>query len=118
LIVVSATKANRTKKCRTKKWPLFIFLSYIFLSAGSDGRNDDQSHVGVWISVLDIIKVRLLTDDIHGSAGSFPKREGEVKHRSCGKKDVPACGPDSYLKVSVPTGRLSEKPRMEDFVRV
>jgi hypothetical protein len=35
-----------------------------------------------------------------------------------GKKDVPACGPDSYLKLSVPTGRLSEKPRMEDFVRV
>jgi len=35
-----------------------------------------------------------------------------------GKKDVPVYGPDSYLKLSVPTGRLSEKPRMEDFVRV
>jgi hypothetical protein len=34
------------------------------------------------------------------------------------KKDVPACGSDSYLKLSVPTGRLTEIHRMEDFVTV
>ncbi len=34
---------QRTGKCKTGKWQIFsIFLSYIFLSAGLDGRNDDQ----------------------------------------------------------------------------